>query len=270
MTGTYAEDDAAFFERLGARVHKRRGRKSPLVPTIANVLREAVEDGDLPPGAKLANEIVLAERIDVSRPTLRQAISILVHEGTLELRRGVGTFVAEKRPRIRSDVERMRSATDLIRAAGREPGTRNLRVDEKEANPAVAAALGLPKKSPVIVITRTRTADSEPLMVCYEYLPAAVFGSVTDFTTFDGASLYHFLAAHFDQRVDQCESSIAAVPATAEVARRLRIARNEPVLELTQTHLVGGKPLFFSHNFHNSALVRFETRRIVLPENAGE
>ena len=55
-----------------------------------------------------------------------------------------------------------------------------------------------------------------------------------------------------------------------EVAKRLGIARKEPVLELTQLHLSGGKPLFFSHNFHNSTLVRFETRRIVLPDGAGE
>ena len=164
----------------------------------------------------------------------------------------------------------MRSATDLIRAAGREPGTRSLRVVGKEASQAVSTALGLAEKSPVIVITRTRTADGEPLMVCYEYLPAAIFGSAEAFETFDGASLYHFLASHFDMRVDQCESSIAAVPATAEVAKRLGIARKEPVLELTQLHLSGGKPLFFSHNFHNSTLVRFETRRIVLPDGAGE
>ena len=45
------------------------------------------------PGDQLPNENELSEELSVSRTTLREAIRILVTNGVLEIRRGLGTFV---------------------------------------------------------------------------------------------------------------------------------------------------------------------------------
>lgn len=47
-------------------------------------------------GEKLPNENVLSEELGISRTTLRESVKILVSEGILEVKRGRGTFVAEK------------------------------------------------------------------------------------------------------------------------------------------------------------------------------
>lgn len=44
-------------------------------------------------GDKLPNEIELSKELNISRTTLREAISILVTNGVLEIKRGKGTFV---------------------------------------------------------------------------------------------------------------------------------------------------------------------------------
>ena len=54
-----------------------------------------VDDHQYPPGSKLPNENELSRVLDVSRTTLREAISFLVAQGILEIRRGCGTFVCE-------------------------------------------------------------------------------------------------------------------------------------------------------------------------------
>ena len=54
-----------------------------------------VDEGIYLPGSKLPNENELSEKLQVSRTTLREAISFLVAQGVLEIRRGRGTFVAE-------------------------------------------------------------------------------------------------------------------------------------------------------------------------------
>jgi DNA-binding FadR family transcriptional regulator len=46
------------------------------------------------PGEKLPNELELARTLGVSRATLREAIRELAAQGLLEVRRGLGTFVA--------------------------------------------------------------------------------------------------------------------------------------------------------------------------------
>ena len=57
-----------------------------------------VEEQCYRPGNKLPNENELSEALQVSRTTLREAISFLVAQGVLEIRRGKGTFVAEELP----------------------------------------------------------------------------------------------------------------------------------------------------------------------------
>jgi len=55
--------------------------------------REKILDGSLPAGARLPTELDLAEEHQISRGTVRQAMSALVNEGLLERVRGRGTFV---------------------------------------------------------------------------------------------------------------------------------------------------------------------------------
>ena len=53
-----------------------------------------VEERRYMPGSKLPNENELSGAMGVSRTTLREAISFLVAQGVLDIRRGKGTFVA--------------------------------------------------------------------------------------------------------------------------------------------------------------------------------
>ena len=58
-------------------------------------LTEAIEKAGLRTGDKLPNESVLAERLGISKPTLRQALRVLELSGLVEVRRGKsgGIFV---------------------------------------------------------------------------------------------------------------------------------------------------------------------------------
>ena len=64
---------------------------------IADRLSEMIVHGRFAPGDKLPNEPALAEELNISRTTLREALRILSTRGLVEVRRGVGTFVTESR-----------------------------------------------------------------------------------------------------------------------------------------------------------------------------
>jgi DNA-binding GntR family transcriptional regulator len=57
-------------------------------------VRQLVLGGDFPPGAPLS-EVFLAQEFDVSRTPIREALKQLQHEGLVEIRPKVGTFVRE-------------------------------------------------------------------------------------------------------------------------------------------------------------------------------
>ena len=82
-------------------------RRSPLVELAVSQLREQVLSGQWPVGGRLPAETELAQRLEVGRSTVREAVRALVHAGLLETRQGSGTFVrsitpgAEWEPRLR-------------------------------------------------------------------------------------------------------------------------------------------------------------------------
>ena len=67
-----------------------RASPVPLYYQVAQVLERAIETGDLPAGSRLENEIALAERLGLSRPTVRRAIAYLVDQGLVVRKRGIG------------------------------------------------------------------------------------------------------------------------------------------------------------------------------------
>ena len=57
-----------------------------------------IGNGLLVPGQRLPPEQALADDLDVSRLSLREAVRALASSGVLEVRRGAGTFVSDLRP----------------------------------------------------------------------------------------------------------------------------------------------------------------------------
>src|SRR2546430_12864741 len=67
-----------------------RNSPVPLYFQVAQHLEHLIESGELAPGTRLQNEIDLADRLRLSRPTMRRAIEDLVDNGLLGRKRGVG------------------------------------------------------------------------------------------------------------------------------------------------------------------------------------
>ena len=71
-------------------------RRTRLFEGIVAQVRDLIRDGRLRPGQRLPAERELAERFQVSRASLREAIRTLELEGLVVIRPGAGTFVSEE------------------------------------------------------------------------------------------------------------------------------------------------------------------------------
>ncbi|HRE21780.1 MAG TPA: GntR family transcriptional regulator, partial [Rhabdaerophilum sp.] len=65
---------------------------------VADQLRSYLDSGALPVGARLPTERELAEQLNVSRPTIREALIALEVEGRIRIRVGSGIYVCEPPP----------------------------------------------------------------------------------------------------------------------------------------------------------------------------
>lgn len=72
----------------------------PLYHQLVGHLTEAIRSGDYPPGSRIPSEPQLAKAYGIGRPTVRQAIEVLVRRRLLTRRRGSGTYVRAPEPEI--------------------------------------------------------------------------------------------------------------------------------------------------------------------------
>lgn len=200
----------------------------PISHQIAARLREAIADGTLPAGSRLENEVALAERLGVSRPTIRRAIQDLVDRGLLVRRRGVGTQVVGTR--VHRSLELSSLHEDLTRA-GHATATKVLLHELVPASPAVAADLGIQPGIDVLHIRRLRYSDGTPLALLDNFLPPGL----SDITSeqLEQGGLYAILRNRgVSMRV--ARQTIGARGADRREAELLGLAPGDPVLTMAR------------------------------------
>jgi DNA-binding GntR family transcriptional regulator len=201
----------------------------PLYFQVASRLQEQIEAGEISVGSRIENEVDLAERLGVSRPTTRRAIQYLVERGMLVRKRGVGTQVVH--PKVRRPIE-LSSLYDDLSAARRAPRTEVLDLRIMPATDAVAEALELPAGTEMTWMERLRYANDEPLALMHNAIPRDLLTVTREDLTRHG--LYELLrrAGRAPQIATQF---IGARTATAGEARVLDEKRGASLLIMTRT-----------------------------------
>src|ERR1700749_3904663 len=67
---------------------------------VVNHIRSLIETGDLQPGDRIPPEREFARKLRISRASLRTGIGYLAAMGVMDVRHGVGTFVADGPPEL--------------------------------------------------------------------------------------------------------------------------------------------------------------------------
>jgi DNA-binding GntR family transcriptional regulator len=225
----------------------------PLYFQVAKRLEELIESGGLAPGTRLDNEITLADRLGLSRPTMRQAIQHLVDKGLVVRKRGVGTQVVHGR--VRRQVGLTSLYDDLTRS-GRTPRTEVLSFAVEPAPDEVAVALRVAGGSDVITIERLRYADDEPLALLHNYLPVGIAPITREHLEERG--LYEVLREH-GVRMRIADQTIGARKATAAEVKLLHEIRGASLLTMQRTaYDHAGKVIEYGSHLYRAAVYSFE------------
>jgi GntR family transcriptional regulator len=240
-------------------------RTEPLPAQIARRLADSIRDGRPAVGARLPSEPQLAALFQVSRNTVREAVRQLITEGIVESRKGVGTFVrsdgAHALP-VETGIEELTSTTELIRAAGYEPGCKDYELTVVRAPDAVADALELEPGTFVYHVSCVRLADRQAVMFCEDFLPVTRIDEAA-MRRFEGeGSLFAFLEEE-GMSVKVARTVLKPALPEADIAEALGIATDEPILLLRQVHFDHENDAFlYSENTIDSRFIEFQVRRV--------
>lgn len=205
-----------------------RGSPVPLYHQLAEQLTASIEDGRLKPGDPFENELALAKRLDLSRPTVRRAIAELVGRGLLVRRRGVGTTVASQVIHRRDELTSLYD--DMVRR-GQEPRTEVISFRTDDVDAAAAEALGVAAETHLVSVERLRTVDGVPAALMRNWLPPQ-FADLTS-GDLENASLYAVLRARGVRPVIAHQTIGARRPGPRE-RRLLALATGDPLLTMTR------------------------------------
>ncbi|MDT0342929.1 GntR family transcriptional regulator [Streptomyces litchfieldiae] len=230
----------------------------PLYFQLSQQLEAAIEHGELLPGTLLVNEIDLAGRLGLSRPTVRQAIQALVDKGLLVRRRGVGTQVVHSQ--VRRPLE-LSSLYDDLAAAGQRPATRVLDITAVPAPAEVAGALGVAEGTEVHRIERLRLTHGAPLAYLRNYLPAGRRPPAR--ADLEATGLYRLMRAA-GTTLHSARQSIGARAATPGEAELLDESPGAPLLSMHRTAFDdSGRPVEYGTHLYRASRYTFELQLLI-------
>lgn len=168
----------------------------PLYEQVKQILADRIATGTYPPEGKIPSEKQLCSELNVSRPTVRQAVQELMAESLLYIKKGRGTFVREqKQPTVIPDFSpftfsflQADSLVDdtLLHIRKLEPDTWSPEVVPSESplpaeeskslnETAIRASQQQPLAGPHWELTRLKSVDRLPYAFIRAYIPVAMF-----------------------------------------------------------------------------------------------
>ncbi|MDD7465108.1 MAG: GntR family transcriptional regulator [Actinomycetaceae bacterium] len=200
----------------------------PLYEQIAKPIADLITSEALKPGQLIEDEVSLARRLDVSRPTARRALQDLASAGLLSRRRGAGTRVAP------AHVQRQLSLTSLnadLQKSGHSTTTKVLSYEVFFADDPLAEKLQIAPGTELVSVRRLRNMDGVPLALMHNVIPSEYAPSLTElsskslYSCFDarGIVMHSALQTIGARNASKDEASLLDIEANAAVVTMERI-----------------------------------------------
>ncbi len=207
---------------------------------IADAIRHELK-GD---GERIPSEHALCRQFKVSRPTVRQALDVLVEEGLLYRHAGRGTFST---PSGTSDRKlRVIGSVGDMMALGDETWFKLLAREIVPVPANIAQALRLPPRSSAYRIVGVRHAETGPFQHVTAYLPLTIGTALSD-EDLSKTSLIGAVERVLGVPIKLLEQVVDAALAPRQIAELLQLRSRAPLLLFERTYFAAsGEPVEYA------------------------
>lgn len=200
----------------------------PLYYQVKKIILDRILSGEIKPGETIPTEKTFCEIYDISRTTVRQAITELVNEGYLYRVKSKGTFVSQ--PKIKTDL------TDLFAGFNTElfsrdmiPSVKLIKAELRKADKEEASMLQIPEGEDVVYIVRHQYADGEPMTYVKSYIKYPLCKFVLTDEDLSSHSVLDILAKNKQSKVNRMVRTIESASANDFQSKFFGIKKGSPV-----------------------------------------
>jgi GntR family transcriptional regulator len=238
----------------------------PLAQQVVNEILSGIEASNLArDDGLLPSEAELSKRFDVSRATIREALSRLEQRGIVIRRHGVGTFVAPRQPVLDAGLEQLESLDTLARRIGLETRMGESEIAEREATPHEADRLQIAPGTQVLSVARVIMTGTRPVAYLVDVVPTTLLQKQGLGETFNG-SVLDVLIQRREPALSHSRTDIIIEAADLPTARKLQMQRGDMLLKLdAQLHSRDGHIVDYSLSYFVPGYFRFHVVRRIDP-----
>ena len=199
---------------------------TPLHEQIENGLRELISESNYIKGQVLPTEMELASSLQVSRATIRQAITKLVNEELLVRKKGSGTWVANKH--IVGSGRKWKSFSQEMESLGIEIGNFEFHLIKEYSPKYIYDFFSLKEKMKILQLKRLRGSIEEPFVYFTSY-----FNPILKLTGNENFNqpLYQVISDASGCIASKSHEKIYAINANEMIAEKLDIETNTAILK---------------------------------------
>lgn len=200
----------------------------PIYEQIVHYINKNIETGEWKKGTKISTEKELMEKFDVSRGTIKKAISTLVDQQILTQKQGKGTFVIDENISF-PFAEGLISFSESMKNQGIEFHTELISMDIKKANKEIATLLNIKTGDNYLFLERTRSVHDEVIMFIQNNINLHLAPDI-EHADFENESLFNIIEKHSNHKVSYSETSFSAISSTKRISKLLKIEESSPLL----------------------------------------
>ncbi len=205
-----------------------RDKYIPLYIQLKEELKNNIKEGVWEVDTQIPTEKLLMEEYEVGRATVREALSMLVNEGYLYKKQGIGTFVARKLPSL--GFEPLISLTYSLNVRGISSSSTVMEKSEIMPDKHMLARLKWKKQRKCLFINRIRYAENIPIAIEHSYF-SGDFEQYIEQLDITG-SFAHMILKELKITINKVEQTIIPRVPDAREQELLKIDENTTVLNL--------------------------------------
>lgn len=189
-------------------------------------IQAGIRDGDLAPGERLEGERKLAEKLGLSRETIRIGLNLAEEAGLIVRIPQRGTFVAE--PKVQQDLGNMVTFNRSVRDLSMNPAYRLHGVRWVEVDADIALKLDIAHGSRALVVEVTGLANGLPMALYHSVLPQALIDEIGEDHAWGERATYEFAATALGVGTLNVAQELEAVTLQRDQAHALKVRTGSP------------------------------------------
>ncbi len=189
----------------------------PIYVQLEEYIKQKIKERVYLSGESLPTERELTELFDVSRMTVRQAISNLVHQGVLYKIPGKGAFVSKEVIEKKLEIQ---SFSQDMEKRGLTPSSKILYFEKITPDNEMKLKLQLSENEQIYFINRLRLANNEPMAIEYCYLPEKYYPDLMKYNL-EKCSLYTLMKQEYHAIFNYMKQDIKAINMSKKEAEML-------------------------------------------------